>query len=125
MVVSNPISTFSAFNYIKLVTFRKNGQPVGTTVWFTTDGTKIYVVTRSETGKVKRLRNNPNVRIAPSGMIGKLKGKWFDGRAAFANAQDLEYALESRKKKYGLKAKLAGLFIRAKGLVGIVIYFDD
>lgn len=124
MIVPDPISTLSQFNYIKLVTFRRNGQPVGTTVWFTTDGTKIYVVTRSETGKVKRLRNNPKIRIAGSGMTGKLRGQWFDGRADFANAHDLEYALESRKKKYGFKARLAGLFVRAKGLVGIVIYLD-
>lgn len=122
---SDPISVLSGHQYIKLETQKKNGQAVATTVWFSVDGKKIFIITRSQTGKVKRLRNNPNVRVAPCGMRGELKGRWFNGKAAFANAQELEYALKLRNKKYGFKTRLAGLFSRAKGkLVGIVIYLD-
>jgi hypothetical protein len=44
----------------------------------------IYVVTRTETGKVKRLQNNSKVRIVPCGMRGQPKGQWLNGNATFA-----------------------------------------
>ena len=76
MSLTYSISTLSQYRYIKLETLKRNGIGVATPVWFTIDGSKINVVTRSQTGKVKRLRNNPNVRIAPCGMRGQLKGQW-------------------------------------------------
>ena len=98
---------------------------MATPVWFTIDGNKIFVVTRSETGKVKRLRNNSKVRIVPSGIRGQPKGKWLNGKATFATPQELERALKQRNKKYGFKARLSGLFSRTKGeLIGIIISLD-
>ena len=122
---SDRVSRFSGHKYIVLETYRRNGQVVATPVWFTIDGNKIFVVTRSETGKVKRLRNNSEVRIVPSGMRGGPKGEWLNGKGVLATAEELERALKQRNKKYGFKARLAGLFSRTKGkLVGIVISFD-
>jgi PPOX class probable F420-dependent enzyme len=51
--------------YISLITFRKTGVPVPTPVWFGEEGDKLYVMTRSDSGKYKRIRNQPRVRIAP------------------------------------------------------------
>ena len=125
--MSNPsdrISIFSGHQYINLETYRKNGQAVSTPVWFTIDDNRIYVVTRDKTGKVKRLQHNSKVRIVPSGIRGRPKGEWIYANAAFANPDQLERALKLRNKKYGLKARLAGLFSRTKGnLTGIVISF--
>ena len=116
----------STHAYINLETYRRNGQAVATPVWFTIDGDKmIYVVTRTETGKVKRLRNNSKVRIVPSGIRGQPKGEWLNGIATFATPEQLEHALKQRNKKYGFKARLSGLFSRTKGnLIGIIISFD-
>jgi uncharacterized protein len=122
---SDLISRFSGHQYIILETYRKSGQAVATPVWFTIDGNKILVVTRSETGKVKRLRKNSKVRIVPSGMRGGPKGEWLNGKGVLATPEELEHALKQRKKKYGFKAMLSGLFSRTKGkLVGIVISPD-
>ena len=121
---SNWISMLSGHAYINLETYRRNGQPVATPVWFTIDDNNkmIYVVTRTKTGKVKRLRNNSKVRIMPCGMIGQPKGKWLSAKATFATPEQLEIALKQRNKKYGLKARLSGLFSRTKGdLIGITI----
>ena len=85
----------------------------------------IYVVTRTETGKVKRLRNNSKVRIMPCGIRGQPKCEWLDGKASFATPEQMEIALKQRNKKYGLKARLSRLFSRTKGdLIGITISFD-
>ena len=122
---SDWISILSRHQYINLETYRRNGQAAATPVWFTIDDNKIFVVTRSQTGKVKRLRNNPKVRIVPCGIRGEPKGEWINGKANFATPQELEHALKQRNKKYGLKAKLSGLFSRTKGeLVGIIISLD-
>lgn len=115
-------SLLSGHQYINLETYRKNGHAVATTVWFTIDGDRIFVVTRSDTGKAKRLRNNQRVRVMPSGMRGEPKGEWADAQARFATPEEFEHAMKQRSKKYGLKARLAGLFSSGKGeLVGIAI----
>jgi PPOX class probable F420-dependent enzyme len=122
---SDRISILTGHQYISLETYRRNGQATATPVWFTIDGNKIFVVTRTKTGKVKRLRNNSKVRIVPSGMRGETKGEWLSGKATFATREELESALEQRNKKYGFKARLSGLFSRAKGdLIGIIISLD-
>ena len=120
-------SMLSGNTYINLETYRRNGQPVATPVWFTFDDNSniIYVITRTETGKVKRLRNNSKVRIVPCGIRGQPKGEWLNGRATFATAEQQEIALKQRNKKYGLKARLSGLFSRTKGeLIGIAISLE-
>src|ERR687885_2418988 len=125
---SNWSSMLSEQAYINLETYRRNGQPVATPVWFTIDDNNnvIYVVTRTETGKVKRLRNNSKVRIVPCGMRGQPKGEWLNGRATFATAEQQQIALKQRNKKYGLMVRLSGLFSRTKGdLIGITISLDQ
>ena len=47
--------------YISLTTFRKTGVGVATPVWFGEEDGKLYVMTRSDMGKTKRIRNNPQV----------------------------------------------------------------
>jgi PPOX class probable F420-dependent enzyme len=114
---------YSPYQCINLETYRKNGHPVATPVWFTVDGDdKLFVVTRSETGKVKRLKNNQEVRIMPCDMRGRPKGSWAPATARFATQEETERALQQRNSKYGFKAKLSGLLSASKGqLVAIVI----
>ncbi|MCU1270058.1 MAG: class probable F420-dependent enzyme Rv2061 family [Acidobacteriaceae bacterium] len=49
--------------YICLITFRKSGVPVNTPVWFAELDAKLIVKTRIDSGKSKRIRNNPNVKL--------------------------------------------------------------
>ena len=102
-------------------------KPRSASEWFTNDDDNkmTYVVTRTEAGKVKRLRNNSKVRVMPSGIRGQPKGEWLNGKATFATAEQLEIASKQRNKKYGLKARLSGPFSRTKGdLIGITISLD-
>ena len=50
---------FQGQKYVSLVTFRKNGVPVYTPLWFAEQDGKLYVQTRNDSGKYKRIRNNP------------------------------------------------------------------
>ena len=116
---------FSDAKYINLGTLRKNGTKVKTPVWFVTNNDLIYVITRENTGKVKRLRNNSKVRICPSSFKGKPKGEWISGNATFVEGEEAKNAISLRKKKYGIKALLAGFMTRTKGdLVAYSIKLD-
>lgn len=64
----------SGQKYICLASFRKSGAAVYTPLWFAENDGKLYVMTRSDSGKYKRIRNNPDVRVAYCTMRGKIIG---------------------------------------------------
>ena len=88
--------------YISLATFRKNGAAVYTPVWFAGHDGKLYVMTRSDSGKYKRIRNNPQVHIAPSTMRGKIIGPELVATARILPPEDWPRARNFLKQKYWL-----------------------
>ena len=104
-----------AKKYIALETFKKNKQAVKTPVWFVIHNGVIYVITRDKTGKVKRIKNNPRVRIAPCTFFGKPIGNWILGNAKFVTDEEFKTALKLRKKKYGFMDTIAQFVSRKKG----------
>ncbi|TBR21686.1 MAG: PPOX class F420-dependent oxidoreductase [Candidatus Nitrosotenuis sp.] len=115
VTMSGKVSQFSDKKYINLETYRKSGKAVCTPVWFVVHNDTIYIITTKETGKVKRIRNNQAVRVAPCGFRGEIKGEWVSGTARFAEKDESEKALALRKKKYGLQARLVGAIVARKG----------
>ena len=69
--------------YLNLETFRKNGEGVKTPVWFAQEGDILFVQTATNTGKVKRIRNDEHVNVASCTMNGKLVGRWVPAQARF------------------------------------------
>ncbi|HXV46262.1 MAG TPA: PPOX class F420-dependent oxidoreductase [Nitrososphaera sp.] len=118
--MADRLAELTRHKYIALETYRKSGQPVSTPVWFMIDNNLVYVVTRSSTGKVKRLHNNQSVRIVPSGYGGDPKGDWMEGKARFVEGAEAERAIQLRKKKYGLQARLVGMFVYSKEQTSVV-----
>jgi len=109
------IQNLHAKKYIALETFKKNNQAVKTPVWFVIHNRMIYVITRDKTGKVKRIKNNPSVRIAPCTFSGKPTGNWILGKAKFVTDEEFKTALKLRKKKYGVMDTIARFVSRKKG----------
>ena len=109
------LSLFIDQKYVNLETYKKDGTPVRTPVWFMIDGDIVYVVTREKTGKVKRLKNNQNIRIVPCSFKGKPESEWMKGIAQKVTGEEAEKAIKLRKKKYGFSARLTGLFTSQKG----------
>jgi len=101
--------------YISLETYRKNNQPVKTPVWFVIKNDLIYVVTRDQTGKVKRLRNNLQVKFALCTIKGKVTGEWVSGTAKILSEEETKDAVKWRDKKYGFMAKIAKFLSKGKG----------
>jgi PPOX class probable F420-dependent enzyme len=109
------VNEFGNQKYVNLQTYRKNGQPVNTPVWFVLSDEKMYVVTRELTGKVKRIKNNTDVKIVLCTFSGKLKGEWISGKAEKITGEEADKAISLRNKKYGFWAKMIGIFSAKKG----------
>lgn len=113
--------------YINLETYRRNGRGVRTPVWFVEsssgDGSILYVRTSDDTGKYKRIRNNPSVQVAPCDMRGSVKGKWVKGEARIASEEEKLKAFKMLEKKYGIIYKMTRMFMSRKNYVVIAIRF--
>ncbi|HUC55144.1 MAG TPA: PPOX class F420-dependent oxidoreductase [Candidatus Cybelea sp.] len=124
-------TAFAGQKYLNLETFKKNGDSVKTPVWFAADpandlasaAARLYAYTIGNSGKVKRIRNNPRVRIAPCDMSGKLLGEWMEARAEIVTGPEAEYGDRLLNKKYLPWKQLLNFFasFRRRERVGFVI----
>jgi len=102
--VSDPkLAQFRVQKYISLETFKKNGVGVKTPVWFVLHNHALYVYTEADSWKVKRIRNNPRVRVAVCNMRGDVKGQWLDGTASIVEGDERLAADKLLDRKYFLK----------------------
>jgi len=116
----NKLEQFLDQKYINLETYKKDGTPIRTPVWFVIDKNLIYVITRDSTGKVKRLRNNQDVQVVPCSFKGEPKNEWVKGKTEMITGEEADKAIKLRKKKYGMFARLIGIFTSQKG--NLIVY---
>ena len=117
------LEQFSKQKYINLETYKRDSTSVKTPVWFVIDNDLIYIITRESTGKVKRLKNNQNVRVVPCSFKGEIKNEWVNGKAQKVTGSEADNVIKLRKKKYGFAVRLSGLFNSQKG--NLVVYSID
>lgn len=112
-MTENHIEQLIKHQYINVETFRKNGVGVKTPVWFAQDGESLVVRTEGTSGKMKRIRNNSHVRIAPCDSRGGVLDEWMDAQAEII-AEDDEIKRIDRlvTRKYGLMKRLFDLMGR-------------
>ena len=109
-------SDLDRHRYVSLATFRRNGAEVATPVWFAALGGRLYVVTSGDSGKVKRLRNTPNARVAPSNARGRVQGAWQPATGRLiTDPQLIDRARAALRGKYGLQMLVAELLSRLTG----------
>ena len=114
--MNSKLEQFTDQKYLNLDTYKKDQTPVQTPVWFVIENDQIYITTKETTGKVKRLRNNQNARIAICSMKGDVKGDWINvGLQRINEDSDVEKIVKLRKKKYGFSARLISMFTSQKG----------
>ncbi|GEM_PF-473431 len=97
--------------YISLTTFRKSGAGVATPVWFGEEDGKLYVMTRSDLGKAKRIRNNPQVRVAPCTIRGTVTGAEIAAMARILPPEEHTRARQTINRKYWM-ARLPWIWAR-------------
>jgi uncharacterized protein len=105
--VERGFETLQGHKYCLLVTFRKSGDSVATPVWFGLgDDGNLYVRSEASVGKVKRIRNDPRVRVAPCTVRGKPLGAPAEGRARVLATDESGDAERALAANYGLGRKL-------------------
>jgi PPOX class probable F420-dependent enzyme len=85
--------------YISITTFRRDGTPVSTPVWCAGDNGSLLVFSEADSGKVKRIRHNRHVRVAPCNARGKPYSEAVDGDATIVEETEKVEALLA--SKYG------------------------
>ena len=102
--------------YVSLATFRRSGEAVATPVWTAPTNGSFYVFTAGEAGKIKRLRNCDQARIARCDSRGRLQGDWHDARAIIIDeVNEAHTALAALREKYGWQMWLADFASRLIG----------
>lgn len=95
------IDQISACKRSLLVTYRRDGTPVPTPVWAAEAGGRLYVRTERTAGKVKRLRNDPRLLIAPCTVRGKPLGAPIQARAKLVGEEQELTAERTLAARYG------------------------
>jgi hypothetical protein len=110
------LETLQGQQYLNLETFRRSGLGMKTPVWFVQDGSTLYVRTIANSGKVKRIRNNAQVNIAPCKVDGALLGEWIPATAREVTVVDTADKVDRLlDKKYGLLKKMFALSSAIQG----------
>ena len=97
--------------FISVSTFRKSGATVATPVWVVpVSGGRLGFTTAADTGKVKRLRNNPAVSVVPCSRSGKVESgaQQMAGTAQVVESGPLFAEVDDGVRgKYGMQARAA------------------
>lgn len=99
------LTRLSEGKYLSLTTFRKSGEAVATPVWVTREGDHLYVITDAQSGKVKRLRNNNQVLLAPCDVRGSITGTQVGGTVDILDESGTRRVERLINSRYGLMAR--------------------
>ena len=97
------LAQFDGQKYISLETFKKNGECVKTPIWFVLHKNAFYAYAEADSWKVKRIQNNPRVRVAVCNIRGDIRGPWLDATASLVEGDEQLAADALLDRKYFLK----------------------
>jgi len=81
-------------------------------VWFAEEQGVLYVYTLANAGKVKRIRRNPHIRIAPCTMSGTVIGPWVEADVSIVDATTATHGYALLRHKYGWMKGIGDVFSR-------------
>jgi uncharacterized protein len=120
--MSSPhLTPFATQRYLNLESCKRDGTPVQTPVWFAEDHGVLYIYTLANAGKVKRIRRNPRIRLAPCTMCGKVIGPWVEAEATIVDAATAAHGHALLRRKYGWMKEMGDLFSRIMQQERVVI----
>jgi uncharacterized protein len=74
--------------YLSLTTYRRDGTPVSTPVWFVEEDGRLFATTAADSYKARRLQRNPAAMVAPCSAGGKLKAEPIPAQVEFLPAAE-------------------------------------
>jgi PPOX class probable F420-dependent enzyme len=107
--IDDGLDALRGHKYAVLVTFRRNGEAVPSPVWFGVDERgRAYVRSGAHAGKVKRLRHDDRVLLAPSSLRGKPSGPAIRGRGRILPREEWAHAEDTLAEAYGFLRRIEG-----------------
>ena len=98
-----------------LVSFRRDGSPVPTPVWFASVGDALYARSEADAGKIKRIRHNSRVLAAPCDGRGRPLGPAHDAEARVLASDETLTAETVLAARYGITRRVVErLFFRGR-----------
>ena len=89
------VVAWAAGRYLALTSYRRDGEPVVTAVWFVTYEGRLWLWTDAASGKVKRIWNSTSCAVAPCTISGRITGAALPGRAWLVPADHCESRVQS------------------------------
>ena len=121
---TSAVESIAAARCISLTTFKRDGTPVSTPIWFNVMDGRIMVTTEATSGKVKRLANNQRVEFAACTQRGRVTGPVYGGTARVLPPDRLESVMAAKKRRY-FAARIITMLPGKKYEVAIEIVPDD
>ena len=103
-------TTLARERYVSITTFKRDGKAVSTPVWIAGENGVLLVHSEADSWKVKRIRRDGHVRLAPCNARGVVHGEAVEADATLEKDTSEVSALLARK--YGLMFRAVGLFTR-------------
>jgi uncharacterized protein len=101
---------------VLLTTYKRDGTPIGTPVNIAVDGERAFVRTFDTAWKLKRIRNHPEVEVAPSTWRGKPTGPAIRAHARVLEGEESAYAGRLLARKHPMLHRfLVPLIHRLRG----------
>jgi PPOX class probable F420-dependent enzyme len=118
---------FNKQQFINLETYRKSGEGVKTPVWFYQDGSTLYFTTQANSGKIKRIRANRQVQVAPCKVNGDLLGEWVPARVELLDDEYAKHVNDLFRKKYGLQKLFFDLIgkLQKREMTALAVHLED
>lgn len=86
--------------YVSLTSFKRDGTGVATPVWFVIEDGRLFVQTDGESFKVRRIRHDQNVTVAPCSASGRTRAPTVSATAEILPAGELEHVRGLLARKY-------------------------
>lgn len=106
VAMPDDVSSLAEEKFVSLTTFKKSGEPVAGAMWLARDGDALVMWTPADSWKVKRLRRDSRVELAPCGRTGTVpEGARTTTGSGVVDSDPAETARVERliKAKYGVE----------------------
>lgn len=113
---SKALAAFENEWYSSLTTYKRDGTPIAVPIWHAVGDGRIYMFTEEASFKVKRLRRNPNIELAPCNWRGTVHGPAWKGTGRIVTEpKAIAKAYEALDGKYGWQKWLIDVLSKIAG----------